>query len=305
MIAAHSLHKRFGSITAVQNVTLEVREGEILALLGPNGAGKTTTIRMLCSILQPTSGAASVFGYDTVKQARMVRGLVGLLTETPGLYGRLNAVQYLEFFGRLQSVPEAQQVARSQDLLQYFGLWEYRNRPISTYSKGMRQKLALARALVHDPKAILLDEPTSAMDPYSAKTVRDHIKDLKKEGRVIILCTHNLAEAEELADRIAILMRGRIVAQGTAEELKSQFLGAPSFEISFSQPINESILSYDGVVHLEEWDSHRVRYRTPEPRLTNPAYISHLVASGAELVEVAEVPRRLEDVYLKVAKSEE
>ncbi|MSQ15274.1 MAG: ABC transporter ATP-binding protein [Dehalococcoidia bacterium] len=300
MIRAQQLEKRFGPITAVSDVSLEVAEGKILALLGPNGAGKTTTVRMLCSLLKPTNGNAFICGYDTVTEAKTVRGLVGLLTEMPGLYGRLNAIEYLEFFGKLQSVPENTFVAISRRLLEYFDLWEQRGRPIATFSKGMKQKLSLARALIHSPKVLLLDEPTSAMDPYSAKTVRDYIRDLKKDGRAIILCTHNLAEAEELADQIAIIQHGRTIAIGTAEQLKCQFLGPPSYEAHFAKPVNESVVFYNGIIKIEEWSPHQVRYSTLHPEVANPAYISHLVASGAELIRVAEAPRRLEDVYLKV-----
>ncbi len=303
MIEAHNLAKRFGPITAVSDVTLEVKEGSILALLGPNGAGKTTTVRMLCSLLKPTSGTATICGYDTVKDAGKVRGLVGLLTEMPGLYGRLNAVDYLEFFSKLQRISKQSFTAHSRQLLEYFGLWEYRNRAISTYSKGMRQKLSLARALIHSPKVLVLDEPTSAMDPYSAKTVRDYIKDMKKDGRAIILCTHNLPEAEELADRIAFIQHGQIRAIGTSEELKGRFLGPPSFVAMFAKPIEKSVVYHTSMVQIEEWSPYQVIYSTSEPEVANPAYISHLVSSGAELVKVAEAPRRLEDIYLKVTGS--
>ena len=303
MIDAHNLEKRFGQITAVSDVTLEVEEGSILALLGPNGAGKTTTVRMLCSLLKPTSGRATICGYDTVKDAGKVRGLVGLLTELPGLYGRLKASDYLEFFSKLQGISKDSFALHSRQLLEYFGLWEHRHRPISTYSKGMKQKLSLARALIHNPRVLVLDEPTSAMDPYSAKTVRDYIKNMKRDGRAIILCTHNLAEAEELSDRIAFIQHGRIRALGTPEELKCRFLGPPSFVALFAKPVEKSIAYHTSMVQIEEWSPHQVIYSTPEPEVANPAYISHLVSSGAELVKVAEAPRRLEDVYLKITGS--
>ena len=208
LIEAHNLTKKFGDFTAVKSVNLSLAKGEILALLGPNGAGKTTTVRMLSSILKPTEGWARVCGFDVVAQAREVRHAVGLLTEVPGLYTRMKTVEYLNFFGELQHMEPSLCRRRSEELLTRFGLWEARNRKLGTYSKGMKQKAAIVRAMLHDPRMLFLDEPTSAMDPHSAKQVRDAIISLRAQGRTILLCTHNLPEAEMLADRIAIVRRG-------------------------------------------------------------------------------------------------
>ena len=195
MIETWNLTKHFGTFGAVNGLNFRVESGQILALLGPNGAGKTTTIRMLSAILAPTYGKAIVCGHDVVEEARVVRSIMGLLTEVPGLYTRMNGLDYLEFFGQLQQVPKKVMMPRIEDLLKRFGLWEARHRLIGTYSKGMRQKLALLRAIVHDPKVLYLDEPTSALDPYSAKLVRDYIFELKRDDRTILICTHNLGEA--------------------------------------------------------------------------------------------------------------
>lgn len=300
MILAHHLTKRFGPFTAVADVSLEVAPGEILALLGPNGAGKTTTVRMLCSILRPSAGWARVGGHDTVEEASRVRKLVGLLTELPGLYGRMNAVDYLDFFGQLQGMAAWQRADRAQHLLKYFGLWEDRLRPTSTYSKGMRQKLALTRALIHSPQAILLDEPTSAMDPASAKTVRDHILGLKAEGRTIILCTHNLAEAEALADRIAIIRQGRIVACGSPAELKHQLLGAPLFEVRFRSPFDPALLAMDGLIKVEEWGQGWIRYHAAQPEVANPLVLRQLVEGEVDVLSLSQLPQSLEAVYLQI-----
>ena len=231
MIEAVDLTKNFGEFTAVKDVSLYVAEGEVLALLGPNGAGKTTTVRMLGSILKPTRGYARIAGYDTVEEAKSVRRVIGLLTEFPGLYLRMKGLDYLSFFGELQGMPNKIIRQRSEELLKRFELWEARDKQVGQYSKGMKQKLTLVRAMLHDPQVLFLDEPTSAMDPHSAKLVRDAIANLRQEKRTIVLCTHNLAEAEQLADRIAIVRRGQIIAQGTPAELKQRLLGDPLMEI--------------------------------------------------------------------------
>src|SRR6478609_4411517 len=231
MIETRGLTKRFGHFTAVDHLDLQVAEGEILALLGHNGAGKTTTVRMLTGLLQPTEGTARIAGYDTVTESLQVRQLIGLLTELPGLYNRMPVLEYLDFFGQLHGMPAAARRERSAELLDRFGLAALPDRRLGEYSKGMRQKVALIRTLLHDPQVIFLDEPTSAMDPLSAKLVRDSITTLRGLHRTLVLCSHNLAEAEALADRIAIIKRGRILAQGTADELKWRLLGPPLYEL--------------------------------------------------------------------------
>jgi ABC-2 type transport system ATP-binding protein len=220
MIEAEGLSKQFDDFLAVDEVHLKVNAGEVLALLGPNGAGKTTTVRMLTSVLKPTRGWARVAGHDVVKEAAGVRASVGVLTEQHGLYERMPAREYLDFFGKLYKMETAARRERIRSLMEGFGLDPDDHRPTGEYSKGMRQKLALARAMVHNPPVLLLDEPTSAMDPESARLVRDSIHGLRNANRAIIICTHNLPEAEELADQIAIIRKGRIIIQGTSSELK-------------------------------------------------------------------------------------
>lgn len=302
MIQANNLIKRFGAFTAVAGVSLDVRPGEILALLGPNGAGKTTTVRMLASLLRPTSGSATIAGFDTMADPAAVRKAVGLLTELPGIYQRMSAEDYLRFFGDLYGVSKTDFEFRSRHLLEYFDLWNARDRAIGTYSKGMRQKMSLSRALLHDPQVILLDEPTSAMDPASAKSVRDYIWGLKAQGRTFLICTHNLAEAETLADRIAIIQAGRIVAEGTAGELKQRLLGQPLFEIRFGSPIDPDILNFNGVLHIEHSADTWLRYSTPDPRSANPVFLKYLVEAGADIISVSPVPQSLEDVYLRMVE---
>ena len=247
MILTEDLSKKFDDFTAVDSVDLNVKAGEVLALLGPNGAGKTTTIRMLTSVLRPTCGKALIAGYDVVREADQVRYSVGVLTENHGLYNRMPAVEYLDFFGQLYGMPTDLRKDRIDELLRRFGLAEACQKRIGEYSKGMRQKLALARAMLHNPPVLLLDEPTSAMDPESARLVRNAIKDLRSAERAIIICTHNLAEAEKLADQIAIIRRGKIIAKGTPLALKQMLLGPGEFEIRFATPPNDEIPNLPGI----------------------------------------------------------
>ncbi len=291
-------------ITAVDHVNLRVAAGEILTLLGPNGAGKTTTVRMLASILRPSEGWARVAGFDTVRQARQVRHAIGLLTEFPGLYLRMRADEYLTFFGELQGMA-AQQIQRQiETLMDRFGLAEARSQRLAEYSKGMRQKLALIRALLHDPPLLLLDEPTSAMDPHSAKQVRDAIVELRRERHTILLCTHNLTEAELLSDRIAIIHRGKIVALDTPDRLKSQLLGPPRLEVRLAQPLDGYLSELGDLIEIEAWGPTWFRYSTLTPEITNPALLARLTAMHARVLTLSEVPRSLEEVYLRIVESE-
>jgi ABC-2 type transport system ATP-binding protein len=305
LIRTENLTKKFGEFVAVSEVTLTVAAGEILALLGPNGAGKTTTVRMLGSILKPTSGNATVAGYDVVRDARDVRSSVGLLTEFPGLYHRMKADEYLHFFGELQGLSRARREDRIEELMKRFGMWEARKKRLGEYSKGMRQKIALIRALIHDPRVLFLDEPTSAMDPQSAKTVRDAIAELRSADRAIILCTHNLAEAEALADRIAIIKEGRIIALGTPQQLKSQLLGNPLLEMRLGQPLDGLLPAIESLVTVEEKGDDWFRYRTDVPAEINPLLVRLLTEEGARIVTLSEVARSLEEVYLRIVEVRE
>jgi ABC-2 type transport system ATP-binding protein len=300
MIEAENLTKQFDDFTAVNSLSLSVPAGQVLALLGPNGAGKTTTVRMLSAILAPSAGSATVAGFDVVQSPQQVRRSVGLLTEMPGLYLRMQAIEYLDFFGQLYGLSASQRQARAAALLSRFGMADTVSKRLSEYSKGMRQKLALIRAMLHDPPVLLLDEPTSAMDPQSARLVRDAIAGLRGERHAIILCTHNLAEAEELADRIAIIRRGRIVAEGTAAALKSQLLGPPLMELRLSVPLDGLLPDLMQQVQVIERGDVWVRYRTENPMAENPRLLRWLTDRSVDVVTLSEVPRRLEDVYLRV-----
>ncbi len=208
MLRATGLGRQFGELWAVRHMDLEVLRGEVLGLLGPNGAGKTTTVRLLTALIEPTEGSASVDGLDVTEHAEAVRARVGILTETPGLYDKLSARANLDFFGRLYGLDATTRATRIERYLRLFSLWERRDDVAGAFSKGMKQKLAIARALLHDPAVIFLDEPTAALDPEAAYVVREAIESLQRSGRTIVLATHNLDEADRLCDRIAFVRGG-------------------------------------------------------------------------------------------------
>jgi len=300
MIETNDLSKQFNhDFWAVDAVTLTVQPGEILALLGQNGAGKTTTVRMLTALLKPTRGWARVGGYDITKNPQEIRTNVGVLTEQHGLYMRMTGIEYLEFFGEVYGLEPKLRKSRSDYLLEYFGLTEAAQRRSGEYSKGMKQKLALARALMHDPTVLLLDEPTSAMDPESAQLVRNEISRLRSSQRTIVICTHNLAEAEALADKIAIIYRGKILLSGTLDELKRDVLGPVEYEAKFANAFDAGDLELPQGVDLAFRSETSLRFRIEAPQAINPKLVHMLTTRNAPLVSFQEVPRKLEHVYLK------
>jgi ABC-2 type transport system ATP-binding protein len=300
MIEAIGLAKDFAGFFAVSDVTMDVCAGELVVLLGPNGAGKTTTVRMLSAILSPTRGRAVVAGYDVAAEPLQVRANVGLLTEFPGLYDRMAAMDYLDFFGALQGLPVARRRARSEELLRRFDIWGARRLRLGEFSKGMRQKVALARSLLHDPSVLLLDEPTSAMDPGSARLVRECILELKQAGRTLLVCTHNLVEAELLADRIAIVRLGKIIAFDTPANLRRRLLGPPVMEVRLNGPLDGLEPALAQVVQVVDQGLTWLRYLAPEPAQLNPQVLRCLADLGAEVVTLSEVSSSLEEVYLHI-----
>jgi ABC-2 type transport system ATP-binding protein len=299
MILTENLTKYFNDFCAVDGVSIHVKAGEVLALLGPNGAGKTTTVRMLTTVLRPSSGTARVAGYDVLQHAGDVRASVGVLTEDHGLYDRMYLVEYLDFFGKIYDMPDGLRKDRIFHLLEKFDLLDAQDRRIGTFSKGMRQKLSLARSLLHSPPVLLLDEPTSAMDPASARLVRNAIKTLRSEDRAIIVCTHNLAEAEDLADSIAIIRTGRIIAHGTAAALKEQLLGPGEYRIQLAEPLDGRTLPLPGELEITQKGKDWFTFRVEKAQQTNPLLIENLVATGYPVVKLEEIPRSLESVYLQ------
>jgi ABC-2 type transport system ATP-binding protein len=300
MIVTEDLSKEFDDFIAVDGVTFSVSAGEVLALLGPNGSGKTTTVRMLTSILLPTRGWARVAGYDVVKQAAQVRASVGVLTEHHGFYIRMTAYDYLDFFGQLYGIDLPTRRKRAESMLEEFNLAQFKNRRIGLFSRGMQQKLALARTLLHEPSVLLLDEPTSAMDPESAQLVREAIQALRSSDRTIILCTHNLSEAERLADKIAIIRSGKILAQGTPEALKQRLLGPAEYEIRLGYPQDLGNIRLPKDLQVCSTGENWLRFQPPHPEIDNPLVLQSLLNQGLAVVSLEEVPRSLEEIYLQV-----
>ena len=298
MIIAEHLTRRFGNRLAVESLSLEVAEGEVFGFLGPNGAGKTTTVRMLAGLLAPTSGRAVVAGVD-IHDAQRLRPLVGILTEHPGLYEKLSAWHNLKFYADLYDLPHAE--AQIEKYLRLLGLWERRFDPVGTFSKGMKQKLAIARALLHEPKVLFLDEPTSGLDPESAKTVRDFIAQLASQKRTIFLCTHNLYEAEQLCTRIG-LIKQRLIKVGSPQQLKRELFGR-HVVIDLKEPIALTDLQLPFVRDVQ-LDGTKLLIQLDDPEAQNPVLIKRLVELGAQIQFVREQDRSLEEVYLELIAEE-
>ena len=300
-LRATGLGRRFGDRWAVRGIDLEVRRGEVLGLLGPNGAGKTTTVRLLTALIEPTEGTATVGGFDVRSQADDVRARVGILTETPGLYDKLSATTNLDFFGRLHDLDAATRAERIERYLRLFGLWERRDDVTGTFSKGMKQKLAIARALLHHPAVVFLDEPTAALDPEAAFIVREAIETLRGAGRTIVLATHNLDEADRLCDRIAFVRAG-FVRVDTPAGLRGS-LGGRSLTIRLathpSPDAIEALQRLDGIGAVDAADGV-LRVDAADPESAAPAVVRTLVSAGGEIVEVRIERTSLEQIYFDV-----
>jgi sodium transport system ATP-binding protein len=220
LIQCEGLTKRFGEFIAVDHVSFEVGNGEVFGLLGPNGAGKTTTMRLLSTLLKPTSGTATVAGYDLLREPQKVRASIGVLPEDTGLYDRLTPREHLLYYGRLHRMPEDVLKKRGDELLDIMELKDRANTKVGDFSKGMKQKVALLRAFIHDPPVLLLDEPTAGLDVMSARSIHGFVERFRKEGKAIMISTHNMTEAQKLCNRVAIIDHARIVAIGTVAELQ-------------------------------------------------------------------------------------
>jgi ABC-2 type transport system ATP-binding protein len=300
MITAAKLTRRFGNLVAVDGLDLEVKKGEVFGFLGPNGAGKTTTIRMLAALIAPTDGTAVVAGMRLGENNREIRRRVGVLTETPGLYRRLSAWDNLMFFARLYCVSSPS--AQVERYLKLFELWDRRDEPAGSYSKGMRQKLAIARALLHEPEILFLDEPTAGLDPEAAKTVRDLIETLRSKERTIFLCTHNLDEADRLCDRVA-LFKTRLVTIGEPEALREQMYGRRTVvHLADPRPGIENAIDLPFVRRIDVVDG-RLVVSLNDPETENPMLIRRLVELGAEVQFVTELRVSLEDMYLDLMEA--
>jgi ABC-2 type transport system ATP-binding protein len=303
MIRTENLTKRFGDNLAVDDLTLEVAQGEVFGFLGPNGAGKTTTMRMLSALVAPTDGAAWVNGHKVGVEDTAIRASIGLLTESPGLYPRLNAEQNLRIFAQLHGVEDV--AGQIRTYLTLLGLWDRRHEPVGGFSKGMQQKLAIARALLHEPPVLFLDEPTAALDPESARVVRDFVETLKGEGRTIFLCTHNLNEADRLCDRVAVIKQ-RLIRVDTPAALRQGLYGQ-AVRVRLQKPLPALPAIVEGLpfVHSVSELPDGLRVSLEDPEADNPALIAALVAAGAAIQFVERESYSLEQVYFDLMRESE
>ncbi len=302
MIETEKLTRKFGARTAVEGLTLRVNAGEILGFLGPNGAGKTTTIRMLAGIIAPTSGQAMVAGIRPDQEPERLHEVIGLLPEAPGFYERLSARRNLQYFASFYSNRDI--AIKVEKYLALMGLLDRRDDRVASFSKGMKQRLALARALLHEPKVLFLDEPTAGLDPEVAREFRDVIKDLSGEGRTIFLSTHNLAEAEQLSQRIAVV-RTQLVALDTPAALRQrQFKRSIAVQLeSVSDDLLEAVRGFPFVQDVQRQEN-RLAVALSDPDRDRPELVQRLVAAGARVLEISEEKRSLEEVYLSLVQEE-
>ncbi|MBX7251182.1 MAG: ABC transporter ATP-binding protein [Candidatus Promineofilum sp.] len=302
MIRTENLTKSFGDHLAVDRLTLDINAGEVFGFLGPNGAGKTTTIRMLSSLISPSAGRATVMGYEVGRDDQQIRRHVGILTETPGMYDRLSARRNLTIFARLYEVEAVDR--QVEKYLRLLGLWERRDDAVGEFSKGMRQKLAIARALLHEPPVLFLDEPTAALDPEASRLVHDFISELRSEGRTIFLCTHNLDEADRLCDRVAVFKThlrvvdtpGRLRRQVYGRQVVFHLAGAAEPYLALARALP--------FVSAAEAEAGKLILTLDDPEGHNPDIVRALVAAGADIQFVGELRYSLEDVYLQLVKDD-
>jgi ABC-2 type transport system ATP-binding protein len=307
MIETENLTRKFGDLTAVENLTLQVDEGEVFGFLGPNAAGKTTTIRMLCCLISKTSGKARIgdFEVDRKDDCLEIRKMVGLLPENVGLYDTLSAYRNLDFYGKLYEVPSGKRQKNIERLLKLLGIWERRDEAVGNFSKGTKQKIAIARALIHDPKVLFLDEPTANLDPEAAKTVRDFILDLKKEKHTIFMNTHNLDEAGRICDRIAIL-KTKLIAVGSPEDLERSTSSRKTVVhlVSVSDSVLATVKKLDVVKNVRT-SENKLILDMANPEKDNPQLVRAIVMAGGNVQFVTELRSSLEDVYLKLIREAE
>jgi ABC-2 type transport system ATP-binding protein len=301
--------KKRSETVAVDSIDLTIQKGEIFGLLGPNGAGKTTTVRMLTSLIRPTSGEAWVEGASILSEPKKVRSRCGVLTETPGLYIRLNAIEYLNFFGQLYGLSRQELDTRVPNVLDMLGInaKDRERKRLGAFSRGMQQKMNIARAILHDPPVLFLDEPTASLDPESAKVVRDYILNLKENQRhTILLCTHNLDEADRLCDRIGIIHKGKLLRVGKSAELKAHLGEHQTYRIRLSDANDNFLAIVQGVTGVNEAsiENGEIVFHTNEPETTNPQIVRALIQANAEVLTISEEAHSLEDVYLALLKEQ-
>ncbi len=307
IIHTENLTKRFvikkqEAVLAVDHLSLDVAEGEVFGFLGPNGAGKTTTVRMLTTLIAPTEGTAEINGFRLGQADQEIRRSVGILTESPGMYDNLSAERNLSIFASLYEVRDIS--GQVEKYLRMLGLWERRNDPVGAYSKGMKQKLAIARALLHEPRLVFLDEPTAGLDPEAARLVREFISEMRREGRTIFLCTHNLDEADRLCDRIGVF-KTHLVVVDTPASLRTQLFGRRVvFHLRQADAAIAVAIGKLDFIHEAQCVDNKLIVTLDDPEARNPDVVRALVGLGADVQFVGELRRSLEDVYLQLVQRE-
>lgn len=306
IIYTKSLSRSFGEIHAVDNLSIEVPHGTVFGFLGPNGAGKTTTIRLLLGLLESTGGSAQVLGNDTRTHADRIRERCGALLEHTGLYERLSAEDNLDFYGRVWHIPAADRQARIHELLDGVGLWERRQETVANWSRGMKQKLAVARVLFHRPELVFLDEPTSGLDPVSAAALREDLQNLAQQhGVTVFLTTHNLTEAEKLCQQVAVIRKGRLVTVGSPDELRLR-QGGPHLEVvgrGFTESVILALRQRPEVMGVSQNDRHLDIHLKDESDTSG--LVQLLVVNGVQIDEVRKGKASLEEVFLTLMEEEE
>jgi len=288
-------------VTALDSVTFAIERGTMVALLGPNGAGKSTTVRILSTLLLPDGGTARVMGHDVVKEASSIRRVIGVMLDPEkGHFGRLTGLENLVFYGVLHGLTRSDARSRAVELLEQFGLGDARDRPVEGYSKGMKARLAICRVLIHDPEVLILDEPTAGLDPISAREVRERLKGLKREGRTVLVTTHNLWEAEELSDRLIVLNRGRVIAEGTPEEVKRAFGLMWNVELEVSGNLEGLKLGWETELGISERGRPLLKVMIREdPSVLVPLILSELRSRGVQVLSVSVREPTLEEAFVR------
>ncbi len=301
-IEVKDLTKNYGEITAVNHINFEVRKGEIFGFLGPNGAGKTTTIRILTGVIKPDGGSATIMGYNIFKETLKAKQIISVVPEMANAYIDLTAWQNLMFIGELYGVPKKKRQERARRLLKEFGLYERRNHLARGFSKGMKQKLILGMALLTEPQVLFLDEPTTGLDVESARRIRDTIRQRNRDGTTIFLSTHNMEEASQLCDRIAIINHGKIAAIDNPENLRMKSSGLKSVEVSFNKPVSANELSKIPNVTEAKKVGDKIRLYTDEPHSVINSLIDYTRSKGLTVISLNTLAPTLEDVFIKLIK---
>jgi len=300
-IKVENLTMKFNGFTAVDNISFNVKSGELFGLLGPNGAGKTTTIRMLTGIFRPISGNAYIGEYDIQKDPLKAKQLMGIVPEMANAYMDLSAIRNLTLMGELYGIKKKEMIEKADNLLKLFGLYDKRHQKVKTFSKGMKQRLIVAMGLMNNPELLFLDEPTSGLDVVSVRLIRNLIRKFNEEGTTIILTTHNIEEADQLCDRVAIMNHGRIVAVDRPEKLRHAFQSTASIEVAFNREVRADELLFDGVSEVKKIGD-KLRLYSENTEEVIPMLIKYSQSSGSKIISINTLSPNLEDVFVKLTE---